>query len=271
MRFGNRWNGSGFGLFPGSVFFGAVRVIVLINILVFVLVNVFRSINWYGIFGLVPAFVFSRLMIWQLVTYLFLNAGIWSLALNMLMLWMFGSVIESVWGTKRFLFYYFLTGIGAGLFSFLFAFSSTAGVYGCSGAIFGLLVAFAVMFPDNIILLFFIFPMKMKYAAIILGLINLLGALSNPGNGVAYLAQLGGGLIGYLYLKNETLRFKLARFRMPEFRPPAPKYPPAPASEKEMPPAEEEIDRILDKISAQGMDSLTPQEKETLKRKSKVL
>ena len=273
MRFGNSGFNRNYAFYGPEAFSGAVRPLVIINIFVFVLINVFPSVDWYGLFGLVPEFIFKKLMLWQLVTYLFVHAGIWHLALNMLMLWMFGSVIENVWGPKRFLFYYFLTGIGAGLFSVLFSFSSPVPVVGASGAIFGLLVAFGLMFPENIILLFFIFPMKMKYAVIVLGLINLMGALSNAGSGIAYLAHVGGGLIGYLYLKNESLRFKFARFRMPELRRSMrtgtkPFRPQEHTSER---PLDEEIDRILDKISSHGMESLTREEREMLKKKSRAL
>ena len=116
----------------------------------------FKNIAWYTIFGLVPAFVLSRFMLWQPVTYLFVHYGLWHLVVNMLMLWMFGAIIEEAWGSKRFLFYYFFTGIGAGICSIVFAFNSFSPVVGASGAIFGLLVAYAMMFPDSIILLFFI-------------------------------------------------------------------------------------------------------------------
>ena len=264
FRTGSSYLDFGFGL----QFRGAIKTLIVVNITVFIIIHIFKNIAWYAIFGLVPGLVFSKLMIWQLVTYLFVHFGLWHLVLNMLMLWMFGSIIESRWGSKRFLFYYFFTGIGAGLCSIIFAFNSGAPVVGASGAIFGLLVAYAMMFPESIILLFFIFPMKMKYAAMVLAGINLLGALSNPGGGIAYIAHLGGGLFGYLYLKNEKIRLILSRYSLANIKDSL-KRKRAYKKQIETERIYEQIDRILDKISAQGMESLTKQEREILKKRTK--
>ncbi len=258
---------SGFG--SGMRFRGVVKTLVLINVAVFIIIHIFRTVAWFIIFGLVPGLVFSRLMLWQLITYLFLHFGLWHLVLNMLMLWMFGSVIENRWGSKRFLYYYLFTGIGAGLCSIVFAYNSSAPVVGASGAIFGLLVAYAMMFPDSVILLFFIFPMKMKYAAMVLAGINLLGALSNPGGGIAYIAHLGGGLFGYLYLKNEKIRLILSRYSLASIKDSLRRKRAYKKRIREKY-IDEQIDRILDKISAQGIESLTKHDKEILKKKRKT-
>ncbi len=252
----------------GMQFRGVVRSLIAINVAVFVIIHIFRNISWHALFGLVPVLVFSRLMIWQLITYLFVHFGLWHLVLNMLMLWMFGSVIENRWGSKRFLYYYLFTGIGAGLCSIIFAYNSGTPVVGASGAIFGLLVAYAMMFPDSVILLFFIFPMKMRYAAMVLAGINLLGALSNPGGGIAYIAHLGGGLFGYLYLKNEKIRLILSRYSLLHIKDSL-KTKQAQKKRIKDEYTDEQIDRILDKISAQGMESLTEKEKNILIEKSR--
>ncbi|MFH2138688.1 MAG: rhomboid family intramembrane serine protease [Candidatus Omnitrophota bacterium] len=254
--FGQRSSYSGFNIVPG--FYGTVKVLVVVNVVIFVLLSLFNSTNWIALFGLIPSAVFFKFRIWQLVTYLFIHAGLWHLVLNMLMLWMFGSVIENIWGSKRFLQYYFFTGIGAGLCSVLFSFGSPYPIVGASGAIFGLLVAYALMFPDNIILLFFIFPMKMKHAAIVLAVINLLGALSSSGSGIAYIAHLGGGVLGYLYLKSEALKFKMAAFSPFGIK-----------KQREIADLDHQVDNILDKISREGMDSLSAKEKKILEIKSK--
>ncbi|MBU4304978.1 MAG: rhomboid family intramembrane serine protease [Candidatus Omnitrophica bacterium] len=261
MRFYNSYNS-----YPNAYAFNAVRILIAINIVVFILCNFLPCFPWFFIFGLVPSFLFTKWMLWQPVTYLFLHGGLWHLVINMLMLWMFGMPLEEMWGSRRFLAYYFFTGIGAGIFSVLFAYNSQIPVVGASGAIFGLLVAFSVISPESIILLFFIFPMKMKHAVVVLGGINLLGALSSGGSGIAYTAHLGGGLLGYLYLKNEQLRFWLARFNISGMR----NFFKEQRLKKERRTAQEldiEIDRILDKISLQGIGSLTRQEKKTLRRK----
>jgi len=179
-----QYSNFGFSLTP------AVKVLIIINVCIFVIINLVRNFPWLGIFGLVPAFVFGRFWIWQLATYMFLHLGLWHLVLNMLMLCFFGPTIEEAWGKKQFLIYYFFTGVGAALCSFFVSMGSYTPVIGASGAIFGILVAYAVMFPDSVILLFLIFPMKMKYAVLVLAGINLLGAISNPGGGIAYFAHL---------------------------------------------------------------------------------
>ena len=262
FRAGSSYQDSGF--YPQ--FSGAVKTLIIINIAVFVIVNVFKGIPWHAIFGLVPGLVFFKLMIWQLATYMFVHFGVWHLALNMLMLWMFGSVIENTWGSKRFVFYYLFTGIGAGLCSVIFAYNSSVPVVGASGAIFGLLAAYAIMFPESIIILFFIFPMKMKYAAMVLAGINLLGAISNPGGSIAYIAHLGGGLFGYLYLKNEHIRMTLSRYNLQNLRHSLQKKQVISQRKKEEN-IDAQIDTILDKISSSGMESLTQKEKNILKSK----
>lgn len=246
-----------------------VTGLIVINVIVFVLINVLRNIPWMMYFGLVPSLVLSQFMLWQLVTYLFVHAGLWHLVLNMLMLWMFGTVLENTWGSKRFLGYYLFTGVGAGLCSILFAHNAVSPVVGASGAIFGLLVAFAVMFPESVILLFFIFPMKMRYAAMVLAGINLLGALSNPGSEVAYIAHLGGGLFGYAYFKNQAIGLALSRFSLYHFQESIKRKREVSQLNKMMD-ISQKVDEILDKISSQGIDSLTKKEREILKLKSKL-
>ena len=260
------WAGNSYSSFRLS---GMVKILIIINIVVFVIINLFRNIAWHALFGLVPGFVFARMMIWQLATYLFVHFGLWHLVLNMLMLWMFGSVIESRWGSKSFLCYYFFTGIGAGLCSVMFAFNSMSPVVGASGAIFGLLTAYAIMFPDSIILLFFIFPMKMKYAAMVLAGINLLGALSNPGGGIAYIAHLGGGVFGYIYLKNERLRYIFSKYSISNLKDAYRKKQDL-VQRKKIEDMDKQVDRILEKISAAGMESLTEKERSILDKKSKM-
>ncbi|MBU1086559.1 MAG: rhomboid family intramembrane serine protease [Candidatus Omnitrophica bacterium] len=247
----------------------AVNILIVINIAVFVIINLLRDISWMMYLGLVPSLVISRLMLWQLVSYLFVHAGLWHLVLNMLMLWMFGTVLEQSWGSKRFVIYYLFTGIGAGICSIVFAHNSAYPVVGASGAIFGLLVAFAIMFPESVILLFFIFPMKMRYAAMVLAGINLLGALSNPGSGVAYIAHLGGGLFGYLYFKNEAIRFVLSRFSISRWQESI-KQKKQVKQKQEIVDINRRVDEILDKISMHGIDSLSKKEREILEKKSKL-
>lgn len=246
----------------------AVKFLIIVNIALFILLHLLAGFPWLSIFALVPSFVFAKLRIWQLATYMFLHLGLWHLVVNMLMLWFFGPAIENTWGRGEFLRYYFFTGIGAGLCSFITAFGSPIPVIGASGAIFGILVAYAMMFPETIILLLFIFPMKIKHAVLVLAGINLLGALSTPDAGIAYFAHLGGGLCGYLYLKSEWLRHKLTYWQMPNLRGWRTKRR---AKKRQLTEQDlnRQVDIILDKISRHGMQSLSKEERKILELRSK--
>ena len=248
---------------PGSYTTKTVKALIIANTTVFVLIHIFSGFNWFEIFGLVPKFAFSKLMVWQFASYMFVHAGLWHLVVNMLMLWFFGPAIENAWGRRAFIGYYFFCGIGAGFCSFLTSVNSFVPVIGASGAIFGILVAYALMFPETVILMFFIFPMKIRHAVIFLAGFNLLGALSAPNAGIAYFAHLGGGLFGYLYLKNEWIR-RLSPSDIAN-KVSEKKRKKKELSEKEL---SSQVDQILDKISEQGMGSLTPKERQILKQRS---
>lgn len=253
----------------GSRLSPTVKKIIIINVAIFILIHLFPHFPWFFLFGLVPRFVFAKLMLWQLFTYMFLHGGLWHLVVNMLMLWFFGCDLERAWGRKGFLFYYFFTGIGAGLCSFLTSFRSPIPVVGASGAIFGILVAYAMLFPETVVFLFFFFPMRIRQAVIVLAGINLLGALSNPGSGIAYFAHLGGGLFGYLCLKNEWIRYRFydyfSLFNLKSW------WRQRKVREKQNQELmlKREVDRILEKISKQGINSLSRKERKILERTSK--
>ncbi len=149
-------------------------------------------------------------LIYQVFTYMFVHFGVMHVLFNMLGLYFFGVPIEQSWGTRRFVKFYLLCGLVAGLC--VLVVNMAVGDWGtptlgASGAIFGVLVAFGVMFPDTIILMFFLFPMKAKYAVIIYVAVELL-ATFGPNTGVSTVAHLGGAAFGYLYLKYQfpTLR-----------------------------------------------------------------
>jgi membrane associated rhomboid family serine protease len=149
--------------------------------------------------------VLHRLYLWELVSYMFIHWGFFHIIFNMFALWMFGSDLESLWGRQKFLFYYFLTGIGAGICVVLAdaVFSSGIGAptAGSSGAIYGLLLAYGMLFPDRPIYLYFFIPIKAKWFVLIFGGIEFLSSIGNPGSGVSHVAHLGGMLFGYLYLR----------------------------------------------------------------------
>jgi len=158
--------------------------------------------------GLMPAGVVEQLRIWQPATYMFLHADLFHLLFNMLALWMFGTELERLWGRRYFLKFYFVCGIGAGLLTVVFAFlpfDFSRALYesliiGASGAIYGLLLAYGLYFPDRPILMFLLFPIPAKYFVMIIGAIAFYSSLGATG-GIASATHLGGLVVGYLYLK----------------------------------------------------------------------
>lgn len=146
---------------------------------------------------------------WQLVTYMFLHANLSHIFFNLFALWMFGQAIENTWGTRRFTIYYFATGIGAGLLQLLVGWYglSYAPVVGASGAVFGILLAFGMMFPNNYIMLLIPpIPIKAKYFVIIFGALELFSGITNLNSGIAHFAHLGGMLFGYILIRYWGLR-----------------------------------------------------------------
>lgn len=166
-------------------------------------------------FSLVPAQVLFRGTVWQLATYMFLHAPeVTHILFNMLMLWFFGAELEQRWGSRFFLAYYLVSGIGAAviyvvgvaLAAALWS-TGTAGlvipVQGASGAIFGLLLAYGMIFGERVIYFMMLFPMKARYFVMIMGFVELASMISSSGRGseVAYLAHLGGIVSGFVFLK----------------------------------------------------------------------
>ena len=206
----------------------AVKIIILANIAFFVLSIAYRPIIQY--LGLTPEDVVHRGRLWQLATYMFLHADVMHILFNMLGVWMFGVELERRWGTRQFARYYAITGIGAGLTVLVASYLPIAALQetyravtiGASGAFFGLLMAFAIYYPDRPILMFLLFPVPAKYFVMILGAINL---LIMPGSGVSNSAHLGGLLFGYLYLKGRyhggitaEIKYRYLKWKMNRLR-----------------------------------------------------
>src|SRR5260221_822449 len=171
------------------------------------------------IFGLTPSIAFGHTWwLWQVVSCMFLHSTSWlgHLLLNMLMLWMFGAEVERALGTREFVKYYFVCGIGAGLTRCLMFWDNRT--IGASGAVFGVMLAYAFLFPGRQILFWFIFPMSALTFVLLCTGMELYSLLSLSDN-VAHIAHLGGMLFGYLYLKRvwrirqfvDELRWKLRR------------------------------------------------------------
>jgi rhomboid family protein len=197
-----------FSFGPGPVS-TALKALIGANVLVFVLTAFMPSLK--VVLGLVPAYVVRQLFAWQLVTYMFVHGGIFHILFNMLALWMFGAELERIWGTRYFLKFYFVTGVGAGVLTVLFSllpFDFARAVYvssivGASGAIYGLLLAYAMYFPERPILLI-VFWVPAKVCVAILGAIALITSFSEIG-GVANATHLGGLLVAYVFLKSNRV------------------------------------------------------------------
>ena len=176
-----------------------------------------RFVMW---FGLVPLGPIPGLRVWQPFTYLFLHDvnSIWHILVNMLMLWMFGRELELVWGRNRFLRYYFLTGVGAGIINIIVKTVpmlwgravSDVPTIGASGAVFGIMIACAILFPDRRV---YIFPipiaLRMRTVVIIMAAITFFGTLGLGDDRVSHICHLGGMLIGYLYLRRDSYLYRL--------------------------------------------------------------
>ncbi len=249
--------------FGGGALTPAVKLLLIANVAIFLLEWVFD----YGLivhyFGVTPVLVLERGMLWQVVTYMFLHGGVWHLAFNMLWLWMFGCRIERAWGSRDFLKYYAVTGIGAGLATVILSPGSVAPTIGASGAIFGILMAYALMFPEDLVWIFGIIPLKAKHLVLIIGGIELLQTVQySQSDGIGRFAHLGGMAVGYVYLKKgwrlsvffERWRHRRARHHLRVIR----------RQEVEGENVREVVDAILDKIAREGAGSLTERERRTL-------
>ena len=154
-----------------------------------------------GLWSLNAADVYSNVYgfhIWQPLTYMFMHASIDHIFFNMFSLWMFGYVLENVWGTRRFLFYYLVCGLGAGLLHLL-----VPGVHltvGASAAVYAILLAFGMMFPNERIYLYFLVPIKTKWFIIGMIVLELFEGVFRSYDGIAHFAHLGGMLIGFLII-----------------------------------------------------------------------
>ena len=194
----------------------AVKWLIIINALVLLFTTLLRGAdeNLYSavraIFALAPYLVVHG-FVWQLATYSFLHEGILHLLFNMLGLWMFGSQFEMDWGRKKFLEFYFFCVVGAALTTIAVSYTGLGGItpttmtVGASGGVFGILMAFGMVYGDNQIMLFPI-PISMKAKYFVAGiafitLIEAISAASGRGQASAYFAHLGGLLFGFLYVK----------------------------------------------------------------------
>ena len=296
-----------------------VKNLLIINAIMFLATVVFesRGVDFAEIFGL-HFFTSKNFEIWQLVTYMFMHKNFGHLFFNMFALWMFGASLENTWGTNRFLLYYMVCGIGAGLIQLLvlglqinslgpnlppdivnmirengaqllsenknyigemgkYNIALNAATVGASGSVFGLLLAFGMMYPNSVIYIYFLLPLKAKWFVIFYGALELFLGFTGSNDGVAHFAHLGGMLFGFFLILYWNKGNRFFRFKMPKFKKKQNykytissnyNYESHHLSDEEYNYQkklnEEKINRILDKISKNGYDSLSREEKEFL-------
>ena len=252
-HYDDRHRGGGSPMSSGSRWTKTIKVLIAANVIAFfaVLILSRRYVNlvaWVGFYKE----NFLRGAVWQPVTYMFVHGGPWHLLGNMLGLFFFGGQVERRLGTMSFLLMYFLCGVAGALLSM---FQPNALVIGASGGTFGVLVAFAVLFPHARVLVFFVLPIKARTLAIIFGLVTIGSLLGKTDGHIAHWAHLGGIAVGYLFVKGRPLAGKFltywgARQQMMDVK--------RSAAEQA------ELDRILEKVHREGISSLSNQERDFL-------
>lgn len=268
--------GFGFGMTPW------VKRLLIANAAVFVLMWLLRQLAGVMIWpwlAFVPGAVLTQP--WGLITYMFVHGSFWHLFINMLVLFFFGPPLESTWGSREFIKYYLIAGLGGAALSFVFAFD--ASIIGASAAVYGIMLAFAMNWPDAPIYIWGIFPIKAKWLVTIFFGISFIYAVTGSGGNTAHFAHLGGVLSGFLYLKMsdrvamhssgtlKRMKKRVSRFSKPRLTI-LPKDQEEDGGSRRRPPRRprdeermlDEVDRLLDKISTQGLSSLTDKEKRLL-------
>lgn len=256
-----------------------VKRLLIANTVVFLLTWVVGQglvLEW---FAFAPSDVIRRP--WSLVTYMFLHGDLWHLLINMLVLFFFGPPLEARWGSKEFLRFYLLCGLGGAALSFVFMPNA---IIGASAAVYGVMLAFAMAWPEAPIYVWGIFPVKAKWLATFLFVITFMSAFGGAGGGIAHFAHLGGLLTGFLYLKvdwrragslerkraSAHTRRRLAIVPREEGREEEEaNRPRSRTARKEEDAVLDRVDQILDKISAHGMQSLSEDEVRLLDEVSK--
>jgi membrane associated rhomboid family serine protease len=201
---------SSFSFGPGPLS-TALKAIIGVNVVMFLATTFLPALQIQ--LGLVPQWVLHDLRIYQVVTYMFIHAGLFHILFNMLALWMFGTELERIWGTRFFLKFYFITGIGAGCLTILLSLLPVgplsqlyrSDIIGASGAIYGLLLAYGMYFPERQIYMYFVFPIPARVFVLIMGAIAFFSSISESG-GVANATHLCGLLVAYVYLKGARLK-----------------------------------------------------------------
>lgn len=253
----------------------AVMTLIFFNTIVYILLEflLFTNYELYEIilnnFSLVPqdisitSQITEKFQAWQCLTYLFLHGGFLHLFFNMLGLWFLGKDLENIWGKQNFLKYYFTVGIGSGILTVIYNIQyvdpvNIRPIVGASGAVYGLLLAYGLLFPNRKLYIYGIFPIKVKNAVIFSGLIAFFYSITLANSGISHITHLAGLIIGLIYLKywaankrsKKILKLNnddIFTIRMNR---------------------QKQMDRILDRVTDVGWDGISDEEKEFLKKNS---
>tara|TARA_B100000470_G_scaffold35762_1_gene24933 strand:+ start:472 stop:1317 length:846 start_codon:yes stop_codon:yes gene_type:complete len=266
---------------PGEVaykpqlFTDAIKILVSVNFCIYILQSVSGKEDvFFRLFGLVPSTFMSDLMLWQPFTYMFFHApfyssvGISHILLNMLGLWVFGRELEQAWGKTKFLRYYFITGIGSGLITYFFQMGSDNPVIGASGAVYGILLAYGVSYPNRMLYIWGLIPVRSMWLVIIMGSIAFFGLLGNA-DGISHVTHISGMVIGYVLLKKKwrwrdiwfAIRKKTIEFQVQRYE--------EKSIKNKM--LQKDIDVILEKIQKVGFIGLSDKEQSKLYEASKTM
>ncbi|MED5554065.1 MAG: rhomboid family intramembrane serine protease [Candidatus Neomarinimicrobiota bacterium] len=266
---------------PGEVaykpqlFTDAIKILVSVNFCIYILQSVSGKEDvFFRLFGLVPSTFMSDLMLWQPFTYMFFHApfyssvGISHILLNMLGLWVFGRELEQAWGKTKFLRYYFITGIGSGLITYFFQMGSDNPVIGASGAVYGILLAYGISYPNRMLYIWGLIPVRSMWLVIIMGSIAFFGLLGNA-DGISHVTHISGMLIGYVLLKKKwrwrdiwfAIRKKTIEFQVQRYE--------EKSIKNKM--LQKDIDVILEKIQKVGFIGLSDREQSKLYEASKTM
>ena len=266
---------------PGEVaykpqlFTDAIKILVSVNFCIYILQSVSGKEDvFFRLFGLVPSTFMSDLMLWQPFTYMFFHApfyssvGISHILLNMLGLWVFGRELEQAWGKTKFIRYYFITGIGSGLITYFFQMGSDNPVIGASGAVYGILLAYGISYPNRMLYIWGLIPVRSMWLVIIMGSIAFFGLLGNA-DGISHVTHISGMFIGYVLLKKKwrwrdiwfAIRKKTIEFQVQRYE--------EKSIKNKM--LQKDIDVILEKIQKVGFIGLSDKEQSKLYEASKTM
>ena len=250
-----------------QLFTDAIKILVTVNFGIYLLQSLSgKEEVFFRLFGLVPSVFLSELMFFHAPFYS--SVGISHILLNMLGLWVFGRELEQAWGKKKFLKYYFITGIGSGLITYFFQMSSDNPVIGASGAVYGILLSYGILYPNRMLYIWGLIPVKSMWLVIIMGAIAFFGLLGNS-DGISHVTHISGMLIGYILLKKKwswrgiwfSIRKKTIEFQVQRHE--------EKVIKNNM--IQKDVDSLLEKIQKVGFSGLSDEEQSKLYEVSKTM